>query len=80
MTTDVFAVSGKFARDARKAFFAEMSMRLEMMAEVLEIDSKLSDFDEIIEIVKILKIQANSFYCDKILDERTAQKMQEVKF
>jgi len=75
-----FSISGKFAPDARKAFFSELSMRLEMMAEVLTMESKNEDFDEIIDIVNALKTEANAHRVDKILEKRAAQNIVEVKF
>ena len=83
MTTEFFSVSGKFATDARKAFFSELSLRLEMMAEVLTMESKDEDFVEIIDIVQALKAEANSHRVDKILAEGAAKralKAVEVKF
>jgi len=78
----VFCVTGKFANDARKAFFAELSMRLEYLAEGLTIESDLADFDEMTEIIAALKSQANEIVCEKIMAERESarEKMEEVKF
>ena len=78
----VFCVSGKFANDARKAFFAELSMRLEYLAESLTLESSLADFDEMTEIIAALRSQANGILCEKIMAEREAarEKMEEVKF
>jgi hypothetical protein len=80
-----FSISGKFAPDARKAFFSELSTRLEMMAEVLSPATPESEFDEIIEIVTALKTQAISFQADRIVAEYAAkraaqEKKDEVKF
>jgi len=81
-----FSISGKFAPDARKAFFSELSMRLEMMAEVLTLETKADEFDEIAEIVAALKTQAVAHQADRICEEyaakRAAQqaKNDEVKF
>jgi hypothetical protein len=78
----IFCVSGKFAEDARKAFFGELSMRLEYLAEGLTLESALTDFDEMAEIIKALRSEANSVLCEKIMTERQAarEKMNEVKF
>jgi len=78
----IFCVSGKFANDARKAFFGELSMRLEYLAEGLTLESSLADFDEIAEIIGALRSEANSVACEKIMAERQAarEKMEEVKF
>jgi hypothetical protein len=74
--TAMFCVSGKFAEDARKAFFGELSMRLEYMAETLNQETPLSDFDEMIEIIQALRQEANAVYVDKMMAKRT----DEVKF
>ena len=78
----VFCVTGKFAEDARKAFFGELSMRLEYLAESLTLESSLADFDEMAEIVRALRSEANAVACEKIMAERQAacEKMDEVKF
>jgi hypothetical protein len=78
----VFCVSGKFANDARKAFFGELTMRLEYLAESLTLESALADFDEMTEIIAALRSQANEILCEKIMAEREAarEKMEEVKF
>ena len=81
--TRYFGISGKFAADAQKAFFSELSLRLEMMAEVLSLESKEEDFVEMIEILEALKTQANSHQCDKIVAEHAAKRAAtsaEVKF
>ena len=78
----VFCVSGKFANDARKAFFGELSMRLEYLAEGLTLESSLADFDEMRDLLAALRPEANAVACEKILAERQAarEKMEEVKF
>ena len=78
----VFCVTGKFANDARKAFFDELSMRLEYLAESLTLESSLADFDEMAEIVRALRSAANAVACEKIMAERQAarEKMEEVQF
>ena len=78
----VFCVTGKFAEDARKAFFGELSMRLEYLAESLTLESALADFDEMAEIIGALRSEANAVLCEKIMAERQAarEKMDEVKF
>ena len=81
-----FSISGKFAPDARKAFFAELSMRLEMMSEILSLETKVEEFDEITEIVAALKTQAITHQADRICEEMAAKraaqqaKNDEVKF
>lgn len=76
--TAMFCVSGKFAEDARKAFFGELSMRLEYMAETLNQETPLSDFDEMIEIIQALRQEANAVYVEKMMEKRAAS--EEVKF
>ena len=77
----VFCVTGKFANDARKAFFGELTMRLEYLAESLTLESSLADFDEMAEIIGALRSEANAVACEKIMAERAARKkMEEVKF
>ena len=78
----VFCVTGKFAKDARKAFFGELTMRLEYLAESLTLESSLADFDEMAEIVRALRSEANAVACEKIMAERQAarEKMEEVQF
>ncbi len=80
-----FSVSGKFAPDARKAFFGELSMRLEMMAEAMTLETKAEEFDELLAIVNALKIQAVAHQADRICEEMAAkraaqQAKNEVKF
>lgn len=53
-----FTVNKKFDVDARKAFFCELSTRLEMMAEDLDMETPDSHYDEMIEIITELKQQA----------------------
>jgi hypothetical protein len=76
--TAMFCVSGKFAEDARKAFFAELSTRLEYMAETLTQETALSDFDEMIQIIQALRQEANAVHVEKLMAKRAA--MDEVKF
>jgi len=78
----IFCISGKFANDARKAFFGELSMRLEYLAESLTLESSLADFDEMSDLLAALRSEANAVACEKILAERQAarEKMEEVKF
>lgn len=76
--TAMFCVSGKFAEDARKAFFHELSTRLEMMAEALHQETPADDFDEMIEILQALKQEANAVFVEKMMAKRAA--MDEVKF
>ena len=77
----IFCISGKFANDARKAFFGELSMRLEYLAESLTLESSLADFDEMSDLLAALRSEANAVACEKILAERqAAREMEEVKF
>lgn len=76
--TAMFCVSGKYAEDARKAFFGELSMRLEYMAESLTQETPLQDFDEMIEIIQALRQEANAVYVEKMMAKRAAS--EEVKF
>ena len=81
--TSYFGISGKYAADAQKAFFGELSTRLEMMAEVLTPASPEADFVEMIEILEALKTQAISYQADKIVAEYAAKRTAtpaEVKF
>lgn len=63
----------KFTEDARKAFFGELSMRLELMSEDIDIETPDSHFDEMIEIINELKVQALNVRVDKICAEAKAK-------
>lgn len=56
--TTFFTINKKFDVDARKAFFCELSTRLEMMAEDLDMETPDSHFEEMAEILAELKNQA----------------------
>jgi hypothetical protein len=53
-----YLLNNKFEHDARKAVFSELSMQLEFCCEDLNLDTELSVFDEMIEIINELKVQA----------------------
>ena len=53
-----FVVNKKFDADARKAFFAELSTRLEYMAEDLREDTADTHFEEMADILAELRSQA----------------------
>lgn len=56
--TTFFTVNTKFNDDARKAFFAELSTRLEMMSEDLDLETPEEHFNEMFEILTELRNQA----------------------
>lgn len=70
----------KFATDARKAFFTELSTRLEMMAEDLREDTPDVHFEEMAEILEELRVQARDFRVDKICAEAKAKEDPMQKF
>jgi hypothetical protein len=55
-----YLLNHKFQHEARKAVFSELSMQLEFCCEDLTLDTELSVFDEMIEIIAELKTQATS--------------------
>lgn len=83
---NLFYVSNqKFNDDARKAFFNELSTRLEFMAEDLSLHTDDKHFEEMAEILKELRTQANSERCKAIMADYKPElkiefKNDEVKF
>lgn len=73
-----FTINKKFDVDARKAFFCELSTRIEMMAEDLDIETIDAHFDEMIEIITELKQQALAHRVSQI--NAQYQSAGEVKF
>lgn len=71
-----YLLNNKFQHDARKAVFSELSMQLEFCCEDLNLDTELSVFDEMIEIISELKTQATSHRVNKPVDE--VQKLKDI--
>ena len=63
-----YLLNNKFQHEARKAVFSELSMQLEFCCEDLNLDTELSVFDEMIEIIAELKTQATSHSVNKPVD------------
>lgn len=77
---DIFTVSNsKFVKDARKALFNELSLRLEMMAEDLDMETEDSHFVEMVEIIKELRVQAQTHRSQQFMD-KTLRANDEVNF
>ncbi len=74
-----FTVNKKFDVDARKAFFSELSTRLEFMSEDLSLETDDSHFDEMFEILSELKHQALHHRCENQVPKITFRN-DEVKF
>jgi hypothetical protein len=75
---DIFHLSNnKFVKDARKALFIELSTRLEMMAEDLDMETSDDHFVEMVEIIKELRVQAqthrNQSFMEKTLRNEEVQ-------
>ena len=62
-----FVVNKKFEMDAHKAFFNELSTRLEYMSEDLSQETPDSHFEEMAEILTELRAQAQAARAEKIL-------------
>lgn len=60
-----YILNQKFQHDARKAVFSELSMQLEFACEDLSLDTDTKVFDDMIEIINELKVQATSHRCNK---------------
>lgn len=71
-----FVVNKAFQKDAQKAFFAELSTRLEYMVEDLNLETPDSYFDEMIEIITELRAQAQAERTDKIVANMSNDKVQ----
>lgn len=71
-----YLLNNKFEHDARKAVFCELSTQLEYFCENLRINTELSAFDEMTELIAELKTQATSHRVNKPLDE--VQKLKEI--
>lgn len=77
---DIFTVSNnKFVKDARKGLFCELSTRLEMMAEDLDMETEDSHFVEMVEIIKELRVQAQTHRSQQFMD-KTLRANDEVNF
>lgn len=77
---DIFTVSNnKFVKDARKALFCELSTRLEMMAEDLDMETEDSHFVEMVEIIKELRVQAQTHRSQQFM-HKTLRANDEVNF
>lgn len=77
---DIFTVSNnKFVKDARKALFIELSKRLEYMAEDLDMETEDSHFVEMVEIIKELRLQAQTHRNQQFMD-KTLRANDEVNF
>lgn len=68
----------KFNQDAAKAFFNELSTRLEYMAEDLSLETDDKHFQEMFDIIDELRKQANSHACNRILHEQDMQKFKDL--
>lgn len=62
-----YVVNQKFNQDAYKAFFSELSTRLEYMAEDLSLETEDSVFQEMEEIIAELRAQARSERVNKMM-------------
>lgn len=61
-----YLLNQKFETEARKAVFSELSMQLEFACEDLTLDTETKVFDEMIEIINELKVQATSHRVSKM--------------
>lgn len=75
-----FTVNKKFDVDARKAFFAELSTRLEYMSEDIDEDTSDEHFAEMIEIINELRAQCVGVRVDRICKDNENKNPVEVKF
>lgn len=64
--TTFFTVNTKFNDDARKAFFTELSKRLEYMTEDLNLETPEDDFNEMFDILTELRNQAMHVRVSKV--------------
>jgi hypothetical protein len=60
-----YLLNHKFQHEARRAVFSELSMQLEFCCEDLTLDTELSVFDEMVELINELKTQATSHRVNK---------------
>ncbi len=58
----------KFQHEARKAVFSELSLQLSYFAEDLTLDTEITVFDEMLELVNELKVQRISHKVNKPVD------------
>jgi hypothetical protein len=72
-----YTVNPKFNIDARKAFFSELSTRLQYMSEDINENTNDEIFVEIIEIVNELRSQCVNVRVDNIMQK---DQTNEVKF
>jgi hypothetical protein len=63
-----YLLNQKFQHEARKSLFSELSMQLEFCCEDLTLDTELSVFDEMTELIAELKTQATSHRVNKPVD------------
>lgn len=63
-----YLLNQKFQDQGRKAVFSELSMQLEFCCEDLTLDTELSVFDEMTELIAELKTQATSHRVNKVVD------------
>ncbi len=63
-----YLLNQNFQHQARKAVFSELSMQLEYCCEDLTLNTELSVFDEMTEIIAELKTQATSHRVNKPVD------------
>ena len=73
-----YLLNNKFQHEARKAVFSELSMQLEFCCEDLTLDTELSVFDEMIEIIAELKTQATSHRVNKPTAQDPMQKFRDL--
>ena len=73
-----YLLNNKFQHEARKAVFSELSMQLEFCCEDLTLDTELSVFDEMIEIIAELKTQATSHRVNKPTAQDPMQKFKDI--
>ena len=64
-----YLLNDKFQHDCRKAVFSELSMQLEFCCERLTLNTELAVFEEMIEIINELKVQAAAHRHYKPVDE-----------
>ena len=73
-----YLLNNKFEHDCRKAVFAELSMQLEFCCEDLTLETELSVFDEMVELINELKTQATSHRVNKPTAQDPMQKFKDL--